>query len=169
MAEKTLEERIGILEDIEEIKKVKAKFFYFQDHFRTDELMELFTENAELDYRPLLTEKMVGKEQIAPLFNKETMVQWERMARHNMTNTIIDVDGEKATGIFYMYGVATLISPQKDIAIVEHLTYEDEFVKENGTWKINKLRGTTAFISPYEDGWVKTPMFDLQSQISGEE
>jgi hypothetical protein len=166
MSGKTLEERIGILEDIEEIKKVKAKYCYYQDQQRSAEFMDLFTEDAELDFRPLLAEKMVGKAEFAPLFAKENMVTWERMARHQLTNPIVEVDGNKATGVWYMWGVATLIAPTKDIAIMEQLTYEDEFVKENGKWRISKLRGTTAFMSPYEDGWIKTPMFDLQSAVS---
>lgn len=166
MSPKTLEERITLLEDIEEIKKIKAKYCYYQDQHRSEDFISLFTEDAELDFRPLLAEKMVGKEAFAPLFAKENMVNWQRMARHQLSNPIIEVNGDKATGIWYMFGVATLIAPGKDIAIVEQLTYEDEFVKENGKWKISRLRGETAFISPYEEGWVKTPMFDLQSQVS---
>jgi hypothetical protein len=166
MSGKTLEERITILEDIEEIKKIKAKYCYYQDQKRSQEFMDLFTEDSELDYRPLLQEKMVGKAAFAPLFAKENMVKWERMACHHLANAIVEVNGNRASGVWYMWGVATLIGPKKDIAIVEQLTYEDEFVKENGKWKISKIRGTTAFISPYEDGWIKTPIFDLQSAVS---
>lgn len=169
MAAKTLEERVGIMEDIEEIKQLKAKFCYLMDMYGDFEVSEIFTEDAELDYRPLLAEKFVGIEAISALFDPDSVAQWERMVRHQLTNPIIEVDGDKAKGVWYMYGVATLIAPDRDIAIVEHLTYEDELRKENGKWKISKLKGITTFISPYEDGWVKTPMFDLNSQISGVE
>ena len=167
MAGKTLEERIRILEDIEEIKQLKAKFCNLMDMYGNFDVSEVFTEDAELDYRPLLAEKIVGIEAISALFDPDSVAQWERMVRHQLTNPIIEVDGDKAKGVWYMYGVATLIAPDKDIAIVEHLTYEDELRKENGKWKISRIKGLTAFISPYEDGWVKTPMFDLNSQVYG--
>ncbi len=167
MAQKTLEERIQILEDIEEIKNVMSRYCYYYDQFRTDELLELFTEDAELDFRPLLTEKMVGKEVFSQLYDAQTMKTWETMARHQNGNTIVEVDGNRGKGVTYMWCVATVKAGGKEVPIVEHLTYEDELVKENGQWKICKLRGKTTFMSPYEEGWVKTPMFDLQSLLSG--
>ena len=40
--------------------------------------------------------------------------------------------------------------------------YENEYIKENGKWKIKKLHYSRIFMSPYEDGWVKTPVIKLQ-------
>jgi hypothetical protein len=31
--------------------------------------------------------------------------------------------------------------------------YENEYIKENGVWKIKKLQATTRFFAPYADGW----------------
>lgn len=169
MAAKTLEERIGILEDIEEIKQLKAKYCYLMDMYGNFDVVEIFSEDAELDFRPYLDEKIVGIEAISAFFDPETVAKWERMVRHQLTNPIIEVDGDRAKGVWYMYGVATLIAPDRDIAIVEHLTYEDELVRDNGIWKISKIKGIITFVSPYEEGWIKTPMFDLNSHLANVE
>ena len=36
-------------------------------------------------------------------------------------------------------------------------TYENEYIKEDGKWKILHLRFDDIFLSPYEEGWAKTP------------
>ena len=35
--------------------------------------------------------------------------------------------------------------------------YENEYIKEDGKWKIFRLNFDDIFLSPYEDGWAKTP------------
>ena len=36
--------------------------------------------------------------------------------------------------------------------------YENEYIKENGKWMIKKLHFNLIFRTPYEDGWLKTPV-----------
>ena len=36
--------------------------------------------------------------------------------------------------------------------------YENEYVRESGTWKIKKLHFFLTFRTPYEDGWLKVPV-----------
>jgi hypothetical protein len=156
MAENTLEERISLLEDIEEIKKVKAKYCYNVDAFKTDELLELFSESAVLDFRPHFPE-LVGKKEIYK-FYREDLPTMLRMCVHQILNGIVEVNGDKAKGTWYMWGIATFITPQGDTAAWSQVTYEDEFVKENGQWKISRVRDIQKILSPYEDGWVKTPI-----------
>ncbi len=43
-------------------------------------------------------------------------------------------------------------------AVWGECTYENEYVKENGVWKIAKLYGYFNMYTPYSDGWGKTAM-----------
>jgi hypothetical protein len=39
-----------------------------------------------------------------------------------------------------------------------HGIYENEYIKEDGKWRIRKLHFHLTFRTPYEDGWLKTPV-----------
>jgi ketosteroid isomerase-like protein len=160
MSDKDMEKRIGILEDIEEIKKLKAKYCYFLDTFQTDALVALFSEDATADFRPLVPEKLVGKKAIEK-FYKGDYRKAVSMAIHQVMNPIVEVDGNHARGTWYMFGVVTFVTPKGEVATWEQVRYEDEFVKEDGKWRISFVSDKMSFMTPYEDGWVKTPMIKI--------
>jgi hypothetical protein len=39
-----------------------------------------------------------------------------------------------------------------------HGYYENKYIKEEGKWKFLKLHWNNTFCSPFEDGWLKTPL-----------
>jgi len=41
-------------------------------------------------------------------------------------------------------------------------SWENEYVKEDGKWKIKKILFNRIFTTPFEDGWVKTPMTKIE-------
>jgi len=67
---------------------------------------------------------------------------------HLMTTVVVDVDGDTAKARSrYTFFTA---SPEKRPTVVLAGRYVDEFVRENGTWKIKKR--TTHGVIPYRDG-----------------
>jgi len=44
--------------------------------------------------------------------------------------------------------------------------YEDEYIKEDGKWKFRKIHWRLIFSTPYEDGWVKTPIMPVPADFS---
>jgi len=156
MAAQDLEARIKVLEDIEAIRKLKAKYCFFIDAWNTEELMKLFTEDAKI----LMVSfgDRIGKAAIARFF-KEVFPKQQPFTMHMGThNPLIEVKGEKATGEWYFEVPATYGPTNRAIWIAGK--YEDEYVKEGGEWKIKTVAIKFKYVTPYDEGWVKTKMYE---------
>ena len=82
------------------------------------------------------------------------------MAIHFVTAPRVEIaaDGQKATGYFYLLCLATIESnedPAKKDAVILTLNYTDQFVKRDGRWYFQELRGRTHQVSNWDQGWVK--------------
>ena len=151
-----LEAKVRLLEDIEAIKKLFARFCYLVDSGDWDELMTHFTDDAVADFPASPFGRHEGKVGVARLF-KELLV-FDFMV-HMCHNPIIEVNGEKATGEWYYEVPATHKQQKKAIWLVGK--YENEFVKVGGEWKIKALVGHMYYVTPYDEGWVKTRMCEV--------
>ena len=131
----TLEERITRLEDIEAIKKLKARYAEICDDLHNpDRIASVFAEDAIWESDDF--GRAQGHEEIRQLFqNFKDMFSF---SQHNMMNPIIEVNGNTATGIWYIMGPWTFTenSDEKWFA----LRYDDDYVKVDGEWKYKHLR-----------------------------
>jgi ketosteroid isomerase-like protein len=151
--------RIQRLEDIEALKQLKARYARGCDpKHKIDFLMSLFTEDAVFDVG-----ERYGRYEGKPAIRKflegaDAIIPW---ALHNMIAPVVEVaqDGKTAMGSWYLLELATMPDPQtqKLGAVWIAGTYEDKFVKQDGQWKIQQITLRMEIMSPYEDGWAKTP------------
>ena len=148
-----LEARIRKLEDIEEIKKLQAAYAYCIDTVQMEKVVELFADNFVAEYDPLGTHT-----------TKESLLEFLKGAgegsalmRHQMMTPLIEVDSDKATGTWYLFGPFTGKRPEGEVANWIQGKYENDYVREGGKWKFKHLRFKMTFNCPYEDGWAKTP------------
>jgi hypothetical protein len=146
--------RIKVLEDIEDIKKLMASYAYWVDAFQMDDAMDLFAENARAEYGPMSYE---GKDGLANFF-KEFVPNTQSWSAHQLLNPIVTVEGEKAKGTWYLFCPATVLNPEGNQAVWIQGRYNNEFVKIDGKWKFSLLRFVFNFVTPYEEGWVKSGM-----------
>ena len=72
---------------------------------------------------------------------------------HFLTNESIIVDGDTAGGT-WRYLQTTVYKGQ---AVWIAGRYRNDFVRVQGQWKFRHVRIDGIFVTPYEDGWVKTP------------
>ncbi|MEM3512083.1 MAG: nuclear transport factor 2 family protein [Candidatus Jordarchaeales archaeon] len=132
-----LERRIRILEDIEAIKRLKAKYWRCCDKKLWDELEECFTEDAIADYFPNL--HFEGRDAIIK-FLKESLGPDYMITAHGGHNAEIEIISEtEARGI---WALNDLVIIQPGIRLRGYGHYEDEYVKENGRWKIKRIKQT---------------------------
>jgi len=76
-------------------------------------------------------------------------------AAHQVMNPIIDVQGDKATGIWKLFQPCTQVTAGGPRAVWLAAIYNDDYVKVGGKWMFKHLKVNSLFFTPYEDGWVK--------------
>ena len=149
---KTIEYRLRVLEDLEEIRKLKARYAAAcYDNYNADAIAALFTEDAVWDGGALGTAD--GRTAIHKFFSRAT--EFFPFAIHNVINPIIDVDGDRATAQWYLLQPATMAKGNQAVWLAA--VYHDEYVRLDGRWMINRLKVTSHFLTPYEEGWVRKP------------
>ncbi len=130
-----LEQRITRLEDIEAIKQLKARYSHICDDMHNpDTIASVFAEDGIWESADF--GKAVGHQAIRELF--QGFKDMFSFSQHNMMNPIIEVNGDRATGIWYIMGPWTLIEGNKETWMA--LRYDDDYVKINGEWKYQHLR-----------------------------
>ncbi len=130
-----LEQRVTELEDIEAIKQLKATYCDICDDLHNpDRIASVFAEDGIWESEAF--GKAEGHEAIRDLFSgfKDQF----SFSQHNISNPIITVDGDRATGIWYIQGPWTLTKDGKQIWMAAR--YDDDYVKIGGEWKYQHLR-----------------------------
>ena len=150
MSTSDLEKRITVLEDIEAIKQLKARYCAIcDDDHNPDKIGSVFAEDGIWEGGDF--GKAQGHQAIRKLF--EGFKQLISFSQHNVMNPIIDVNGDRATGIWYFLGPFTMRSGNR--AMWLGARYEDDYIKLDGEWKISHLRAIGRMSAPYEKGWAK--------------
>jgi len=133
-----VEARVRKLEDIEAIKKLKAKYWRCVDRKLWEELAEVFTEEATADYGPDI--KLKGRPAIVQ-FLKSSLGADTVITSHVGQRPEIELTGEStATGIWWLNDYIVM---QPNIRRRGYALYEDEYVKENGKWKKKSTKVVT--------------------------
>jgi glycine/D-amino acid oxidase-like deaminating enzyme len=123
------------LVDIEQIKKLKAKYLRLMDQRRWDEWIELFAEESTI--RVTLSDQEFclwrGKAEI--LAGNSGHNSGNVSIHHGQTPDIDIRGGDRATG-FWQLQDTYLRAGRKDESFGY---YEDEYVKVDGAWKIRAI------------------------------
>ena len=137
-----LEQRITRLEDIEAIKQLKARYCEICDDMHNpDRITSVFAKNGIWESPDF--GKAQGHDAIRELF--QGFQNMFSFSQHNITNPIIEVTGNRATGIWYIMGPWTNTEDEKEIWMTAR--YEDDYVKVDGVWKYQHLRAAVRMIA----------------------
>jgi hypothetical protein len=74
-------------------------------------------------------------------------------AIHYVMNPIIEVNGNTATGSWYLFQTCTFAEGNQ--AVWGAARYSEEYVKQGGEWKFKNLKVNSEFWTPYDQGWAK--------------
>jgi hypothetical protein len=130
-------------EDRALIEDLQARYMFALDFGDLDTYVKTFTEDGILD---IVGMKWQGREVIKKGLEGMPAPEGEGAAdtgpypatgRHNITNIVIKVDGNKATGRAYWFHMGN-DNPERKATLDSYGYYEDEMVKVNGEWLFSK-------------------------------
>jgi hypothetical protein len=155
----TLEDRVRRLEDIEEIRKLKATYCFLcdaglEDKNVREELISHFIADARIDFGLGPASKFQGREGLEVFFG-QVVPGAVSFCMHMVHNAIIEVDGDRATGKWYYEAPTTDAGSGRAQWMAG--TYLEEYVREDGRWKFVSIDTQWKYISPYDEGWAKNP------------
>ncbi len=150
-----LEARIRVLEDIEQIKKLKAIYCELCDAGLTDDrnrdaLVAHFTADATVDFGMGEGSTFEGKEGLE-LFFGTIVPSGVSFCMHMLHNPVIEVDGDRATGRWYFEAPTTNAVTGKPQWMAGR--YLEEYRREGGVWKFSSIETVWKYVAPYEQGW----------------
>ena len=144
------------LRDIEEIRQLKYRYCaYCDDGYDPDGIASCYTRDGAFGTIP--SEPHVrGRDAIRAVFREQPKIF--PFAVHNVGNPIISVDGDRAAGKWQLFQPCTINQPDGPEAAWISGEYSDIYVREEGEWLFEWVGIKMLFVTPYADGWVKTPM-----------
>ncbi len=168
---KTLENQVRTLQDIEEIKTLQKAYGYYIEHWMFQEIIDLFSDGPDVSLT-LAPGTYLGKEGIIKYFERRKDPDPEFLHQVMQLSGIVDVDPDGNTAKGRWYGFGAIASPS-DKGVRQFFMggiYECEYVKEDGKWKIKKLRFDQNYTATPAEGWVKAErvaVIDPQSSLPG--
>lgn len=123
------------------IEDLQARYLFALDFRDPEAYAGTFAENGVLDYG---AGKLRGRQTIAEMIagmraNAETQRAADTSGlrpaagRHNITNIVLDIDGNRATGTAYWFHLGN-DNPERSAEVTSFGHYEDELVKVDGEW-----------------------------------
>lgn len=149
-----LERRLQVQEDIHQIKNLQRAYGYYIDKALWEQVADCFAEDGSLE----LAQRgvYIGKERIRKIL--ETTPDLKDGIHHGMVSNhmnlqpIIHVskDGRTAKGRWRAF---IQVGKLHEKAFWGEGTFENEYIKENGVWKIKSLHWYCTYLTPFDKGW----------------
>ncbi len=165
---KTLKAKAQRIKDNNDIKRLQRIFGYYFDRGLWDEIANLFAENATFEYAR--DGVYIGKEKIKKYFyalgENRSGLREGQLNEHFQLMPVITLsdDGLTAKG---RWRDLSLQGEYGETAFWGEGPYENEYVKEDGVWKISKLCWYQTILVPYEGGWAKNEDANHGIYVSG--
>ena len=146
------------LADVEAIKQLKHTYCGHCDAgYDADRLAGLFTEDAVWDGGPMGVHR--GREAIRTFFRGSSARV--PFALHMVTNPVIEVAGDRATGSWYLWQPMVYALQDGEEAYWMSARYDDRYLRCADGWKFEHVAVTLKILSPYAQGFGKVRLADV--------
>ncbi|KAK4235019.1 putative carotenoid oxygenase protein [Achaetomium macrosporum] len=167
-----LQKEVSRVADEAEVRKTHFKYGYYLDKCLYNEVVDMFSDHPDA-YVEFLGSRYRGKEGIRRLYQgrfQQTFVKGRNgpvygwLLDHIMMQDVVDVD---ATGTHAWCRMRALMQAGTHQSIEEYYPrghrqwwegglYENEYIKENGVWKLFRYRYFPFWHADFEKGWSHT-------------
>jgi hypothetical protein len=163
-----LTQEVGRLKDESDIRKVQYSYGYFIDKSQYNECVDLFAEDGEVWF---LGGIYKGKAGVRRLYIERFQTNFTDghngprygwLLDHPQLQMVIDVAPDRKTA--KVRGRSTMQAGLHETAKGDQRAwweggiYENEYVREDGIWKIRALRYFPFWHGSFAEGWAKTPI-----------
>ncbi|MGZ8348934.1 MAG: nuclear transport factor 2 family protein [Allosphingosinicella sp.] len=163
-----LRHELGREQDVNAIRKLQYTYGYFIDKSQYNEVVDLFADDGEVWF---LGGIYKGKAGVRRLYIERFQTQFTDghngprygwLLDHPPLQMVIDVapdrSSAKVRGRAMMQAGLHETAQGAQRAWWEGGIYENEYVREDGVWKIGALRYYPFWHGTFQDGWAKTPI-----------
>lgn len=163
---------IRYLKDVHEIQNLQGRYNHYMLSGSYDKILDMFAQkNPNIIMELADSGEYYGIEGAKKLFGilGEKYEFPGALGLHMLMTPVIEVskDGKTAKGMWHSFGCNTIKEGNTIKAMWQAGKYNIEFVKEDGYWKYLVFKWYVIFRTPYEEGWVKTPIISGLHQEDG--
>jgi hypothetical protein len=142
---KALEKKVGLLEDVNEVKRLQRVYSYYVMHMMRDEIADCFADDPDVTLH-WLEGTWKGKKGVNRYFGVGTDRPEPPPGFLHQVMPIagvvdVDTDGKHAKGRWYSFGGVAVPNQEtgKTTPSIVGGLYEIEYIKQNGVWKMWKV------------------------------
>ncbi|HKV04062.1 MAG TPA: nuclear transport factor 2 family protein [Candidatus Acidoferrales bacterium] len=132
------------------IANLQRAYGYYVDKCQWDQTADLFAKDGTLEIG--LRGLWVGQDRVRQYLHTLPELKYGTLFNHMQLQPVIDIapDGRTAKGRWRAFEQFGLLHKSAQWG---EGTYENEYVKENGVWKIKKLHYYMTYYVDYDKGW----------------
>ncbi len=145
----TLDQRLAVLEDVEAIRKLKARYCAAcDDDHNPETLGTLFADDATWEATNM--GRAVGRGAIQAMLGAVGRTGRIRNSAHHAINPIIDVEGDVAAGHWRLIMLYTAKQPDGSLQYLRIIGwYRERYVRVRGAWLFQSLDCHVEEHAPY--------------------
>jgi len=151
-----LEQKVQALEDIEAIKRLQKAYGFYLERGMYQEIVDCFSDSPDVTLN-WLEGQYRGKEGVKEYFAFLCKEFSPPQLLHQLMQLagVVDVNADGVTARGRWYGFGGLLFPKKmgGQRMLASGIYENEYVKEDGVWKILSFKWMMPYIVDIPSGW----------------
>lgn len=147
-----VEKRAQAAEDQLAIANLQRMYGFYVDKSQWEHVADLFARDAVLEING--RGRFIGQDRIREYMRHFGPHEEGLLMNHLQLQPVVHVDPDGMHGNARLRALM-MVGKMGDHAMWGEAIYENEYVKEDGTWKIARLKAYQVFYTPYDKGWGK--------------